>query len=207
MQKFWKIKDSKSNKLIFIKDNCIYKGNPKQEELNRLNSDSTNLTFLDNLFSIPYSYVRKIENQSGKNEIKIFYGKDSEDELIIENENTKKEIFDFIKEDNSNFKYNSELPSVLKYGKTQFFALLFTSGIYLWTMNYAIELENGTQYELSGSRPGLGAIVFIIANLGTLKVTVGFSILLGIIIFTLMKKLKSRSEIETDIPTKFGRKS
>ncbi|CAL2106755.1 conserved hypothetical protein [Tenacibaculum sp. 190524A02b] len=197
MHKFWKIKESKSNKLIFIKDNCIYKGNPKEEELNRLNTESINLTFLDNLFSIPYSYIRKIENQKGKNEIKIFYGKDSEDELIIENENIKKEIFDFIKEDNSNFNYSSELPSVLKYGKAQFFALLFTTGIYLWVMNYAIELESGTQYELRGGRPGLGAIVFAVANLGTLKVTIGFVILLGVIIFTLTKKLKSRSEIET----------
>ena len=197
MQKFWKIKDSKSNKLIFIKDSCIYKGNPKQEELNRLNKESTNLTFLDSLFSIPYSYIRKIENQSGKNEIKIFYGKDSEDELIVDNESIKKEIFDFIKEDNANFKYGSELPSIIKYGKAQFFALLFTIGFYSWAMHYAIELESGTQYELRGGRPGLGAIVFAIGNLGSLRVTIGFVILLGIIIFKLMKKLKSRSEIES----------
>ena len=87
MRKFWKIRDSKSNKLIFIKDQTIYKGNPKQEELNRLNSESTNLAFLESIFSIPYSYIKKIENQRGKNEIKIFYGKDSEEELIIKDKN------------------------------------------------------------------------------------------------------------------------
>ncbi len=197
MQKFWKISDSKSNKLIFIKDKTIYKGNPKQEELNKLNSESTNLTFLENLFSIPYSYIKRIENQSGKNEIKIFYGKDSEDELIIKDKNTKSEIFEFIKQDNPNFKYSSELPSVLKYAKAQLFALLFTTGIFLWSLYLAIQIESGIEYELvGGGRPGITGIVLAIANLGVLKIVIGFIILLAIILFALTKRLKSRSETE-----------
>ena len=197
MQKFWKISDSKSNKLIFIKDKTIYKGNPKQEELNRLNSESTNLTFLENIFSIPYSYIKEIENQSGKSEIKIFYGKDSEEELIIKDKNTKNEIFDFIKQDNSNFKYSSELPSFVKYAKAQLFALLFTTGIFIWSMYLAIQIESGVEYELvGGGSPGITGIVLIIANLGVLKLVIGYIILLAIIIFALTKKMKSRSETE-----------
>jgi len=197
MQKFWKISDSKSNKLIFINDKTIYKGNPNKEELNRLNTESTNLTFLENLFSIPYSYIKRIENQSGKNEIKIFYGKDSEDELIIKDKNTKSEIFEFIKQDNPNFKYSSELPSVLKYAKAQLFALLFTTGIFLWSLYLAIQIESGIEYELvGGGNPGITGIVLAIANLGVLKNVIGFIILLAIILFALTKRLKSRSETE-----------
>ncbi len=196
MQKFWKISDSKSNKLIFIKEKTIYKGNPKQEELNRLNQESTNLSFLDNIFNIPYSYIKRVENQEGNNEIKIFYGSDSEDELIIDDKNTKSEVFEFLKQDIPDFKYSSELPSIFKYAKAQFFSLIFTVGIFLWAIYYAIQLENGVQYELRGGRPGLGAIVFGIANLGVYKITIGFIILLGIILFALTKKIKSRSEIE-----------
>ena len=197
MQKFWKISDSKSNKLIFIKDQTIYKGNPKQEELNRLNSESTNLAFLENIFSIPYSYIKRIENQSGKNEIKIYFGNDSEEELIIKDENTKTEIFEFIKQDNPNLKYSSELPSVLKYAKAQFFALLFTTGIFLWSLYLAIQIESGVEYELvGGGRPGITGIVLVIANLGVLKIVIGFIILLAIILFALTKKIKSRSETE-----------
>ncbi len=196
MQKFWKISDSKSNKLIFIKDKTIYKGNPEQEDLNKLNSESTNLTFLENLFSIPYSYIKRIENQKGNNEIKIFYGSDSEDELILNDVRVKSEIFEFLKQDIPSFKYTSELPSIFRYAKAQFFALLFTTGIFIWSIYYAIQLENGVQYELSGGRPGIDAIVFAIANLGVLKVTFGYIILLGIIIFTLIRKIKSRNQIE-----------
>ena len=197
MQKFWKISDSKSNKLIFIKDKTIYRGNPKQEELNRLNSESINLSFLENLFSIPYSYIKGIENQSGKNEIKIFYGKDSEDELTVKDENTKNEIFEFIKQDNPNFKYSSKLPSFLKYAKAPLFALLFTTGIFIWSMYLAIQIESGIEYELvGGGSPGISGIVLLIANLGVLKNVIGFIILLLIIIFALTKKMKSRSETE-----------
>jgi hypothetical protein len=197
MNKFWKIKDSKTNKLIFIKDKTIYKGNPKQEELNKLNSESTNLSFLENIFSIPYSYIKVIENQSGKNEIKIFFGKDSEEELIIKDKNTQNEIFEFIKQDNPNFKYSSELPSVLKYAKAQLFALLFTTGIFSWSLYLAIQIESGIEYELvGGGNPGITGIVLLIANLGVLKNIVGFIILLAIIIFALTKRLKSRSETE-----------
>jgi hypothetical protein len=197
MQKFWKISDSKSNKLIFIKDKTIYKGNPKEEELNRLNSESTNLAFLENLFSIPYSYIKVIENQSGKNEIKIFFGKDSEEELIIKDKNTQNEIFEFIKQDNPNFKYSSELPNVLKYAKAQLFALLFTTGIFSWSLYLAIQIESGIEYELvGGGSPGITGIVLLIANLGVLKNILGFIILLAIIIFALTNRLKSRSETE-----------
>lgn len=197
MQIFWKINDSKSNKLIFIKDKTIYKGNPKQEELSGLTTESTDLAFLESIFSIPYSYIKKIENQNGKNEIKIFYGNDSEDELIINDEHIKKDVFEFLKQDNPNFRYSSELPSVLKYVKAQLFALLLTTGVFFWSLYLAIQIESGIEYELvGGGNPGMVGVVLAIANLGILKIVVGFIVLLSMILFTLRKRLKSRSEVE-----------
>ncbi|MCK0110186.1 hypothetical protein MWU58_12835 [Flavobacteriaceae bacterium S0825] len=196
MQKFWKIRDSKSNKLIYIKDKTIYKGNPKHDELNKLNSETSNLSFLENLFSIPYSYIKRIENQSGKNEIKIFFGNDSEDELIVKDKNVKQEIFDFLKTDLTNFKYSSKLPSILSYGKAQFFALLFMSGIFLWSLYLAIQIENGAEYEIIGSGRSITGIVLFLANFGIVKNIIGYIIILLIIIISLAKRLKSRSEME-----------
>jgi hypothetical protein len=134
MQKFWKINDSKYNTLIFIKENCIYKGNPKPEELNTLNTETSNLTFLEQLFSILYSYIKTVENQDGKNHIKIYFGKESKEELIIEDQHTKKEVFEFLKQDHPNLNYSSALPSVFKYAKAPLFALLFVSGIFIWSL-------------------------------------------------------------------------
>ncbi|MBU2928894.1 hypothetical protein [Winogradskyella psychrotolerans] len=196
MLKFWKLSDSKTNKLILVKDNCIYKGNPNPDELNKLNSNSSDLAFLNQLFSIPYSYITSIQNQDGKNEIKIYFGNGSEDELIIKDRSTKKEVFDFLKQDIPHFKYSSELPSVLKYAKPQFFALLFMTALFIWSLYLAIQIENGVEYEIIGGGRSITSIVLAIANLGVLKNIIGYIILLGIISISLFGKLKSRSETE-----------
>lgn len=197
MTKVWKLVDSKSNKLILIKEKCIYKGNPKENDFVRINSDTNTFPFLNDLFSIPYSYIRKIENQKGKKDIKILYGKDSEEELIVENESTKNEIFEFLKTDISNFEYSEEVPKILKYVKPQFFALLIVTGLFLWSMYLAVEIENGAEYIIKGRGVGIAGIALGIATFGTVKIVIGYFILLVIILFSLFKKLKTRTEIKT----------
>jgi hypothetical protein len=197
MHKIWKLKESKSNKVILIQNKIIYKGNPKENDLNRVNLETSDFTFLKDLFSIPYSYIKQIENQSGKNYIKIFFGNDSEEELYIDSEIIKKEIFEFLKSDNQNLKYSIEIPTVINYAKAQLFALLSISGIFIWSLYLAIQIESGIEYELvGGGNPGITGIVLAIANFGSFTIIIGYLILLGITIFALTKKLKSRSEIQ-----------
>ena len=197
MNKIWKFKESKSNKLILIRDKTIFKGNPNENDLNRLNSETTELTFLKDLFSIPYSYIKKIENQKGKTYIKIFFGNNSEEELNIENENVKNEIFEFLKSENPKLKYTAEIPSVISYAKAQLFALLSLTIIFIWSLYLAFQIESGVEYEIvGGGNPGITGIVLVIANLGSLKIIIGYTILLGLTIFALSKRLKSRSETE-----------
>lgn len=185
MQRIWKLNDSKSNKLIIIKDKSIYKGNPNENDFNRVNFETTDLSFLKNLFSIPYSYINKIENQKGKNYIKIFFGNDSEEELFIDNESIKNEVFEFIKTNAPNLKYSSKVPSVLNYVKAQLFAIVFMTAIFIWSLYLALQIESGVVYELVGGRPGLTGIVLAIANLGSVKVISGYLIFLAIVTFTL----------------------
>ena len=197
MNKIWKFKESKSNKLILIRDKTIFKGNPNENDLNRLNSETTELTFLKDLFSIPYSYIKKIENQKGKTYIKIFFGNNSEEELNIENENVKNEIFEFLKSENPKLKYTAEIPSVISYAKAQLFALLSLTIIFIWSLYLAFQIESGVEYEIvGGGNPGITGIVLVIANLGSLKIIIGYTILLGLTILALSKRLKSRSETE-----------
>lgn len=197
MYKIWKLKESKSNKLILIKNKVIYKGNPKENDLNRVNLETIDFTFLKDLLSIPYSYIKRIENQSGKKYLKIFFGNNSEEKLYIDNENIKKEVFEFIRSDYQNLKYSTEIASVINYAKAQFFALLSITGIFIWSLYLAFQIESGVEYQLvGGGNPGITGIVLIIANLGSFKIIIGYIILLGITIFALAKKLKLRSETE-----------
>ena len=197
MDKIWKLKDSKSNKLILIREKIIFKGNPKIDDLNRVNSETKDFSFLKDLFSIPYSYIKQIENQKGKNYIKILFGKHSEEELHIENENIKNEVFEFIKSENQNLKYSTEIPSIVNYAKAQLFALIILTGIFIWSLYLAIEIESGVEYELVGhGNPGITGVVLLIANLGSLKIIIGYVILLVLTIFAIKNKLNSRSETE-----------
>ena len=197
MYKIWKLKESKSNKLILIKDKIIYKGNPKENDLNRVNSETTDFTFLKDLLSIPYSYIKKIENQSAKKHIKIFFGNSSEEELNIDNENIKNEVFEYIKSENPKLKYSAETPSVVNYAKAQFFALFSITAIFIWSLYLAFQIESGVEYELvGGGNPGITGIVLVIANFGSLKIIIGYIVLLAVTIFALKKRLKSRSETE-----------
>jgi hypothetical protein len=196
MLRIWKLRESKSNKIIVIKDNIIYKGNLNEDYLNRISSETTDFTFLKDLFSIPYSYIKRIENQSGKNYLKIFFGNDSTEELYFRDENIKNEVFEFLKIDNTNLKYSVENPSVINYAKPQLFALLSVTAIFIWSLYLAFQIESGVEYEIVGGKPGITGIVLIIANLGSSKIIVSYLILLSIIIFALKKRLKSRSETE-----------
>lgn len=197
MGKLWKLNESKSNKLIVIKENVIYKGNPKIEDLNRVHPETTDFSFLKDLFSIPYSYIRQVEKQKGKNYIKIFFGKDSQEELYIDNEDIRNEIFECIKKENQNLKYSVEVPSVLHYAKAQLFAVLILTGIFIWSLYLSIQIESGVEYELVGhGNPGIAGVVFMIANLGSSTIIMGYVVLLGIAIFALVKRLKSKSETE-----------
>ncbi|WP_271768116.1 hypothetical protein [Aquimarina algiphila] len=198
MNKLWKLSEAKSDKLILIKNQTIYKGNLDPEKINKFNYNietSTNNEIEKELFSIPYKYIKKIINQKGIKHIKIFFGKDSEEELNVEDEKIKNEIFDFLKDDIKGLKYKSELPTFLSYCKAQIFAILILTGVFIWSMYYAIEIDNGTVFELrGGGRIGLAGLVFILANLGKVKLIIGYSLFLGITLLSLFRKLKSRAE-------------
>ena len=195
MVKFWTLKNNKNVEVILIDDVNIYKGKIKAEILNHFSRQVEKNIIPEGLFSIPFSYITRIENQENKNKIKIYFGKESEEDLIFENKAVKKEVFDYLKENIHNLNYLKETPSLFKYAKPQIFAILFTLGIYLWSLYYAIEIENGVEYILEG-RAGLGAIIYSIGLLGVFKVTLLFSLLLGISVYSLIRKMKSRSEIE-----------
>ncbi len=201
MNKAWKLSEPKSDKLIVIKNQTIYKGNLDREKINKFSLEaetSLNTEIEKELFSIPYQYIKKIVNQKGIKHIKICFGKDSEEELNVANEKIKNEIFEFLKKDNPDLKYTTELPSFFNYCKAQIFALLILTGVFIWSMYYAIEIDNGAVFEVrgGGTRVGIGGIVFILGNLGKTKLIIGYAAFMGITLVSLLRKLKSRTERE-----------
>lgn len=190
MLNYWKLK--KENQIIGIDDKMIYKGNLSDtKNIKKIDSET-----LKNFFSIPFTYIRKIENPTNRNRFTIFFNDDSEEEFIFSDEKTKMEVFNFIKNNSSLF-YSSKTPSKFSFARPQLFALIIVSILYFWSLYLAIEIENGAVYQIiGGGSGGIAAFILILANLGSLQLTIAYLILLGIMFFSISKKLKSRTIIE-----------
>lgn len=171
----------------------VYKGNSKFG-LDWLNDKQTDQ--LKELFGIPFSYLRKIENQLGSDKIILHYGNDSVEELCIKDQRLKQEVFEFLKTHIPNFTYSKTLPSIFQYGKGQIIACLVVLFLFMRTAYFANQIESGIFYEIEGNSKSITSILLAIAHLGSVKVYMIFSILLIIIIFSFIRKSKSRSEIE-----------
>ena len=195
MIKFWTSKNNKNIDIVLIDKNSIYKGKIQFEALNNFTIQVENNKVPKGLFGIPFSYIKKIENQEGKKDIKVYFNSDSEEELTSKNSEEKNEIFNYLKEVVPNLNYSKQTPSFFKYVKPQLFALFFTSVIFIWSLYYAIQIENGVEYVLKG-RGGLLSLIFSIGLLGVVKVILLFTLLIGIGVYSLIRKNKSRSEIE-----------
>lgn len=197
MEQIWELRESKSNSLIVIKDATIYTGHTKQSNFGGAQSKTDNSSFIKDLYSIPFRYITRIENQKGDKSIRIYSGKDTEDELIVPDEKVRNEIFQFLKSEIEGFEYKEFLPNVFKYTKAIIFAFVITSVVFLWALDYAVELEHGTEYEMVGSGGvSIDGIVFMIANVGVFNLISGYTALLALMVFALVKRLKSRSIIE-----------
>ena len=195
MIKFWNSKNNKNIDIVLIDDTSIYKGKIKPEDLNNFSKQVENNKVPDGLFGIPFSYITRIENQEGKKDIKVYFNSDSEEELISKNSEIKNVIFSYLKEVIPNMNYAKKTPSFFKYVKPQLFAILFTTSIFLWSLYYAIQIESGAEYVLKG-RAGLLALIFSIGLLGVVKVVLLFIFLIGVGVYSLIRKNKTRTEIE-----------
>jgi hypothetical protein len=195
MIKFWTSKNNKNIDIVLIDDTSIYKGKIKPEDLNNFSKQVENNKVPDGLFGIPFSYITRIENQEGKKDIKVYFNSDSEEELISKNSEIKNVIFSYLKEVIPNMNYAKKTPSFFKYVKPQLFAILFTTIIFLWSLYYAIQIESGAEYVLKG-RAGLLALIFSIGLLGVVKVVLLFIFLIGVGVYSLIRKNKTRTEIE-----------
>ena len=196
MDKIWKPKGKKSDKLIIIHDNRICKGSPSVEIMNRLSveSDQSKQEVLQSLHGIPYNYIQGIINQRGVNHIKLILGEDLEEELFVEDEIVKNEIFEYLKSEFNSFEYTSEIPSAFTYVRPKIIGIIVLTAIFLWTSYFAVQMEQGYEY---GAARGITGIAIGLATFGIVKLLIGYITIMGITIFLMVKKLKTRSEIQT----------
>jgi hypothetical protein len=196
MDKIWINKKKGEDKLIAIGNNCIYKVNPKADRVEQYTNDLKNGTVSDDVLSIPYSYIKNIQYQEGKQYIQVFFGQESEEYIRIKDDNKRNEIFKYFKDNIPGTAYQFEEYSAFKSGKKPMIAVILTSLLFAWTLYLSIQIELGYQYELvGGSGHSITGLVLALANLGVLKVVLIFGSLLGIGLSSMIRKMRNRPSV------------
>lgn len=188
MEKIWIGKEKKDTKIIILKDDMIYFGNPKDSELEDLLSNFKYQTGPINLFSLPISYISQIRMNEKSDEIDIFHKGKAHDQLIIVDEIKKKELFESLKNIRPSVNYTVNKQTFFQASKKPLIAFVIVSLLYTLTLFYISEMSNGVYYEVVGT-PGLLSIVLGLAYLGYLKVALIFVPLMLIALIIIIKKM------------------
>lgn len=191
--KVWKGNENTDDKIIAVDTIIIYKCNPPNLEIDHYVSDFNNgIIPQKHVTGIPLNYIREIVQQEGKNYISLVMGKDVEEHLKISDDLLKQEIWNFFKSNIPNATLFTEQYSKLKAGKKPLIAAAVVLGLFLWTLPYAIGIDNGYEYEIpNGHYFSLTGIVLVIASFGLTKVITLFSVLLIIALTSFYFKIKN----------------
>lgn len=192
----WKSKTQGEDKIIAFIDNIIYKGNPKDDQLEKIILELKNHKPSSNLIGIPLSHIKEINLEDGKNYIEVLFGMDSTEHLRIKDRERRDEIFGFLKSNVPNSKNHIEKYSKIKAGKKPLFAIAIFLPLFLWTFYIANEIEKGYQYEIVGRGNSISGIVLAIASLGVTKVSIIFGSILGIAILGFIQKTRNPKIID-----------
>ncbi len=184
----WKSEIKGDTKLIVFNNNIIYLGNPKDENLNNSVDNIRNNILPDKMMSIPLSYIKKIEKKDQN--IDIFYSSKSSERIVISNDSLRNTIFDYFKNNISQFSYFQENISAISSVKRSIIALIIILLAFFYTMTLALDIENGNDYEVR-SYKSVFTIMYVIAKLGSLKVILIFSGLILITATNIFFKAKS----------------
>jgi hypothetical protein len=195
----WKSFTKGDDKIIAFYNNTIYKGNPKDDEIDNVIYQLKNEKIPPtNLFGIPLSYLKEINLENGKDYIEVLFGSDSSEHLRIKDENKKMEIFEFLKMNIPNSKSYIDNYSDFRAGKKPLIAMCFIAIIFIWTLSIATEMENGNQYEVVGGHyNSIAGLVIGFASLGVKNVILIFGSFLTIAVISFFIKTKKPKVVNT----------
>ena len=189
--KIWTSSESGSEKIIGFFNQTIYKGNPRQNDIEACLSDLKMHVIPKGFIGIPLNYIREINMQEGKNYIEVRFGNDSYQNYRIKNEHVRNEIFEYLRFNIVNNKFSIDRFSRLRAGKKPLIALVVVFLLFLWTLSIAIGIARGDEYEIVGHKNSIAGIVLLLAGMGVKKVTLLFSSFLAIAFFSFFAKTRN----------------
>ncbi|MEO5943581.1 MAG: hypothetical protein ABIP30_07675 [Ferruginibacter sp.] len=195
--KIWKSDEKGDDRIIAYGNETIYKGNPKFSEIDNCIFQLQNTKDSPpSLFAIPLRYIAGIKMQESKKYIEVLFKGDTE-HLRINNDRSRKAVFDYFKETIPGATYSLIKYSKLKAGKKPLIAMAVITVIFLYTLYYAIGYDEGNQYDITnGHYNSITGIALSIASYGVEKTVIIFVLLLAIAIFSFVRKVSDPPVIE-----------
>ena len=203
MTEIWLNSEKGNDKLIAFVDGTIYKANFKtDEEAYEMASAMRSGSFDSRkLWEIKTKYCKEIRLQEGNPYIELFFGKEGEEQLRITDEYKRYQIFELIKV-NTPGKTITEKWNPFRAGRKPMIAFFVVVGLFLWTLYYAIQIENGTEYYFKGNGGfSLTGIVVTIASMGLIKMIIVFSVLAGLAVFSFIRKAMNLPVMHRSFPS------
>jgi hypothetical protein len=191
--KVWRANEKTDDKIIAFVNSTIYKANPSDVEIEHYISDLRNGSIpTKKILGIPLHYIKEIRMQESKTYMQIFFGKDSEEHLRIQDETLRKEVFNYFKANIPSAQFITERYSKLKAGKKPLIALAVVTTLFLWTLYYAIGFDHGIEYETANGRyDSVTGIVLAIASFGVAKTVLFFGFWFIIALWSLLRKINN----------------
>jgi hypothetical protein len=188
----WRSDKKGDDRIVAYVNQTIYKGNPKASEIDNCIFELKNIkTSPPSLFAIPIHYIHAIQMQENKKYIEVLFKGDSE-HLRINNDTSRNEVFDYLKNNMPGTSYSLIKYSKLKAGKKPLIAMLVITAIFLYTLFYAIGYDQGNQYEIAnGHYNSITGIALSIASYGVKNVIIVFGSLLLIAVFSFIVKARN----------------
>ena len=198
IEKVWINKDDSGHNFILFNDNILYRRSVKKDHYFEVAQEVNQGKISDKFMGLPVSYMKHVEYRDDDKYLNISYNQESVDSFEIINNETRKEVFDFLKTQTDNKASGVEKPSVLSRIKKPLIALAVIGGIFAYVYSVISGMNQGYEYEVVGGRrggPGLGGIVLGLAHLGLMKNALLFGPLALIAIYRMKKNLDNNSEI------------
>lgn len=195
LEKIWFNDVDRDHNFVVFNDNKIYRLKAKPDKLYSIKRELEAGIINEQFFALPVNYLHKVEYRVDDINLHLHYGNKTEDEIRISNTRIREEIFQYLKAKTKYVKSETLQPSLLKRIKKPLIALCVIIGLFIYVMSIVNGMNAGYQYELAGGRPGLGAIVLALANLGAQTNIIIFSVLSLIAGFRIFRNIKDNSEI------------
>jgi len=195
LEKIWFNDVDRDHNFVVFNDNKIYRLKAKPDKLYSIKRELEAGIINEQFFALPLNYIKKVEYRQSDINLRLFYGKKTEDEIRISNTRIREEIFQYLKAKTSYKKSETIQPNILLRIKKPFIALCVVIALFLFVMSIIERAKTGDPYIPQGSRNFIGAIGVYLANLGAQTNIIIFSVLSLIAGFRIFRNIKDNSEI------------